>query len=250
MIRVEGLSVHYGAHCALRDVTLQLERGHIMAIVGPSGCGKSSFLSALNRMTDLVPGARIGGRVMVDGQDAAGLTPVELRRRVGMVFQVPSPFPMSVRNNVQVPLREHGFRDRDELEARLERALRDVGLWDEVCGRLNRSALELSGGQQQRLCIARALALEPAVLLMDEPCSSLDPMASAVVEDLILGLRDRVSLAVVTHNLAQARRIANEVAVFWITDGAGTVIEQGCAERVFEQPTNPIAADYLGGAVG
>lgn len=250
MIRIEALSVHYGSHCAIRDVTLQLKRGQITAIVGPSGCGKSSFLAALNRMTDLVPSATVGGRVIVDGVDVSGGPAVELRRKVGMVFQIPSPFPMSIRQNVQLALREHGVRDRDELEAITQRVLVDVGLWDEVRARLDRSALELSGGQQQRLCIARALALEPEVLLMDEPCSSLDPKAAAVVEELIQSLRGRYTLVVVTHNLAQAHRIADDVAVFWIRDGAGTVIEQGCADQVFERPSDPVAADYLRGVVG
>ncbi len=244
------MSVHYGTHCALREVNLNVPKGRITAVVGPSGCGKSSFLAALNRMTDLVPTAKVTGKVVIDGTDVLQGPATELRRRVGMVFQSPAPFPMSVRQNIQIALKEHGLRDKDQLEEVTRRVLVDVGLWDEVCSRLDRSALELSGGQQQRLCIARALALEPEVLLMDEPCSSLDPFASGVVEELIVGLKGRYTMVVVTHNLAQAHRIADEVAVFWIRDGAGMIIEQGAASDVFERPSDPLAADYLRGVVG
>ncbi len=250
MIRIESLSVSYGSHPALRDVNLDIRRGCITAIVGPSGCGKSSLLAALNRMTDLVPDAVVRGRVLLDGLDVSCASPADLRRRIGMVFQAPTPFPMSIRQNIQLALRDRGLRDKAELEAVSRQVLEDVGLWSEVRERLDRSALELSGGQQQRLCIARALALEPEVLLMDEPCSSLDPLASAVVEELILKLRGRYTIVVVTHNLAQAHRLADDVAVFWLKDGAGVMIEHGPADEVFERPSDALAADYLRGVVG
>jgi len=252
MIRTESLSVHYGALTAVRDATLEVPEGHITAIVGPSGCGKSSFLAALNRMTDLIPGARISGRVFIDCCDIHdnGRSPAELRRCIGMIFQKPNPFPMSIRRNIQLALREHGERRRSELEATTERVLQDVGLWDEVKDRLDQSALQLSGGQQQRLCLARALALEPRVLLMDEPCSALDPIASAKVEALIQVLRGKYTIVVVTHNLAQARRIADDVAVFWVRNGAGEIVEHGEAKAVFAKPSNPEAAAYLSGSLG
>lgn len=252
MIRTEALGVHYRSVTAVRDASLTVPDGQITAIVGPSGCGKSSFLSALNRMTDLIPGARVTGRVYIDRCDihADRRSPTELRRCVGMIFQKPNPFPMSIRRNVQLALREHGVRRRNELEAVTERVLHDVGLWDEVKDRLNDSAFQLSGGQQQRLCMARALALEPQVLLMDEPCSALDPIAAATVESLIKRLRGRYTIVIVTHNLAQARRIADEVAVFWVREGAGEIIEQGPTETVFTDPTDPVAAEYLAGTKG
>jgi len=252
MIRTEGLSVAYGATVAVRDVSLTVQAGRILAIVGPSGCGKSTFLSALNRMTDLIPHAVVTGRVLVNGKDVhsreSPLT--ELRRRVGMIFQSPNPFPTSIRKNIQLALKEHGMRRAAALEAKTEAVLRDVGLWDEVQDRLDSSALTLSGGQQQRLCIARALALQPEVLLMDEPCSALDPIAAGHVEALISSLRGRYTVVIVTHNLAQARRIADDMAVFWLRDGAGQMIEYGPAERLFTQPRDPISAAYLNGSRG
>lgn len=252
MIETRGLSVFYGPQAAIRDATLAVPQGQITAIVGPSGCGKSSFLSALNRMTDLIDGARIEGEVSIGCCDIHGssMSPAELRRCVGMIFQKPNPFPLSIRKNIQLALREHGMKDRQLLNETTERVLRDVGLWDEVEDRLDSSATKLSGGQQQRLCIARALALEPKVLLMDEPCSALDPIASAKVESLIERLRGDYTIVVVTHNLAQARRIADNLAVFWLRDGAGVIIEQGPAEQLFQNATDKTAAAYLAGARG
>jgi len=252
MIQTESLSVHYGSVTAVRGASITVPPGRITAIVGPSGCGKSSFLLALNRMTDLIPGARITGRVFFDGGDIHenGRTAAELRRRVGMIFQKPNPFAMSIRRNVQLALREHGQRRRSALEAITERVLRDVGLWDEVKDRLDDSALQLSGGQQQRLCLARALALQPQALLMDEPCSALDPIAASRVESLIKDLRERYTIVIVTHNLAQARRIADDVAVFWLHDGAGEIIEHGPTDSLFTHPVNPTTASYLAGARG
>lgn len=248
-LSIQRLSVHYGAHGALLDASLDVAPGELMAVVGPSGCGKSSLLAAVNRMSDLVPGARVGGRVLIDGQDvlAGGVDVQWLRRRVGMVFQQPNPFPLSIAENILFALREHGVRDKVELHDRMEQALRDTGLWNEVSARLDKPALGLSGGQQQRLCFARALALEPSVLLLDEPCSALDPIASATVEGLIDNLKGRYTLLMVTHNLAQARRLADHVAVCWVRDGCGCVLDSGPAGELFEQARDPLAHRYLNG---
>ena len=252
MIRTQSLSVHYGPVTAIDGVTLEVPMGEVTAVVGPSGCGKSSYLAALNRMTDLIPGAKVTGQAWLGEREIHGpdLHPIELRRRVGCLFQKPNPFPMSIRRNIQLALREQGQRDRSQLEAITERVLQEVGLWDEVSDRLHQSALQLSGGQQQRLCLARALALEPDVLLMDEPCSALDPLATARIEELIQRLRGRYTVLIVTHNLAQARRIADRMAVFWFQDGAGRMIEEGLTQRLFEDPQNTTAAAYLSGVTG
>ncbi len=252
LIRTCCLSVHYGAKTAVRDVELDIAEGAVTALIGPSGCGKSSFLYSLNRMTDLIPGCRVTGAVRIDGTDVCepGVDTVLLRRRVGMIFQKPNPFPMSIRRNIELPLKEHGVRGRARRAEVVETVLRDVGLWDEVKDRLHAPAQGLSGGQQQRLCIARALALEPRVLLMDEPCSALDPIASGVVEDLIRRLRGRVTLLVVTHNLAQARRIADATGVFWVRDGAGALVEHGPTDAVFERPAAEETRRYVTGLHG
>ncbi|TWT93537.1 phosphate ABC transporter ATP-binding protein [Neorhodopirellula pilleata] len=252
MIVTEELSVAYHGRTVLRDVSINAVPGTILALVGPSGCGKSSFLAALNRLTDMIPGASVGGRIRFGGidLDEAFSSSAELRRHVGMIFQKPNPFAMSIARNIELPLREHGCRDRSELQRVTENVLRDVGLWDEVRDRLDQSALELSGGQQQRLCIARAFALKPQVLLMDEPCSSLDPVSAERVERLIASMRGRYTVLIVTHNLAQARRLADQVAVFWTHDGVGEIIEQGQTETVFTEPSNSIVASYLSGRQG
>ncbi|MGQ0673606.1 MAG: phosphate ABC transporter ATP-binding protein [Hyphomicrobium sp.] len=252
LIGIDNLSLSYAGKPAFRDVRLDIYRGCITALIGPSGCGKTSLLFALNRLSDLIPGCTIDGRVTIEGQDIR--TPEvdvqALRRRVGMIFQRPNPFPLSIRRNIEMPLREHGITRRDELELRIEKALTDVGLWGEVKDRLDGAALTLSGGQQQRLCIARALALEPSVLLMDEPCSALDPLSSATVEDMIQSLRGRYTVVIVTHNLAQARRIANYAAFFWVKDRAGMLIEFGQCKRLFETPHDDLTAAYLNGTRG
>jgi phosphate transport system ATP-binding protein len=252
VLEVADLSVTYGGRPALRDATVSIHRGCITAVVGPSGCGKSTFLSALNRMTDLVPGCTVTGRVILDGADihAPGTDTRVLRRRVGMIFQKPNPFPLTILENLTFPLAHHRVGTRRRREAIAEETLRRVGLWDEVRDRLGAPARSLSGGQQQRLCLARALALDPEVLLLDEPCSALDPIASGVVEDLVASLRGRVTVVIVTHNLAQARRIADDVAVFWTEDGAGTVVEAGPAEQVLTRPASAITAAYVDGARG
>jgi phosphate transport system ATP-binding protein len=251
-IDIEQLEVRYGSRIALAGVTMSVRRGAITAIVGPSGCGKSTFLSCLNRLTDLVPRCEVGGAIRVEGEDIRRdlADVVALRRRVGMIFQRPNPFPLTIRRNLTFPLRHHGVRDRDELQGKVEGALRDVGLWDEVKDRLDSPALELSGGQQQRLCLARAIALQPEVLLLDEPCSALDPIAGGVVEDLILSLRGRYTVVIVTHNLAQARRLAVDVALFWLDNGAGRLIEYGPVGQVFERPAHELTAAYVAGMRG
>lgn len=251
-LRIANLSVAYGATTVLDQVSLDIHKGCITALIGPSGCGKTSFLTALNRLTDLVPGARVTGSIRFDMTDvlAPDLDVLALRRRIGMIFQKPNPFPLSIRRNLELPLREHGVRGRDVLEQKIETALRDVGLWDEVRDRLDSPALALSGGQQQRLCIARALVLQPSVLLMDEPCSALDPISSAVVEELIQRLRGRYTVVIVTHNLAQARRVANYAAFFWMTERVGKLIEFGRCRSLFESPAHDLTAAYISGAKG
>jgi len=252
LIRVEGLSLDYDGKPALRDISLDIYRGCITALIGPSGCGKTSLLSSLNRLTDLIPGCQVDGRITIDGQDIRDpqLDVRALRRRVGLIFQKPNPFPLSIRRNLEMPLREHGLKNRSELAGRVERALSDVGLWNEIKDRLDAPALTLSGGQQQRLCIARALILEPSVLLMDEPCSALDPLSSAIVEDLVQSLRGRYTVVIVTHNLAQARRIANYAAFFWVRDRAGTLVEFGQCRKLFEAPKHELTAAYVSGMRG
>jgi phosphate transport system ATP-binding protein len=251
-LTMRNLSVAYGTTTVLADVTLNINKGCITALIGPSGCGKTSFLTAINRLTDLNPSARVSGQLQLDGEDLLSprLDLLQLRRRIGMIFQRPTPFPLSIRRNLELPLREHGIRRRDLVEHKIERALRDVGLWDEVSMRLDKPALALSGGQQQRLCIARALVLEPSVLLMDEPCSALDPVSSSVVEELIQRLQGSYTIVIVTHNLAQARRIANFAAFFWMQERVGKLIEFGQCKTLFDMPNNPLTAAYVGGLQG
>lgn len=251
-LTVENLTVDYHGVRALENVTLPFHHGCLTAIVGPSGCGKSTLLSCLNRLTDMVPGCTVHGRINLGGLDVLDrrVDLVGLRRKVGMIFQRPNPFPLSIRENLALPLSEHGTRRRTAQDEAIERALRQVGLWDEVAHRLSAPALGLSGGQQQRLCLARALVLEPDVLLLDEPCSALDPIASGVVEDLINSLRGRYTIVMVTHNIAQARRVADDIAVLWLEGGAGTLVEHGTAAQVFDAPAHEITAAYLAGARG
>lgn len=252
VIQVENLSLHYGNKRALDNVTLDIYRGCITALIGPSGCGKTSFLSAINRLTDMIPDCKVEGHIRVEDSDVyhPDSDVQVLRRQIGMVFQKPTPFPLSIRRNLSLPLQEHSVTRRSEIEAISEQVLQDVGLWDEVCDRLDTAALSLSGGQQQRLCIARALALNPKILLMDEPCSALDPIASGVVEDLISRLQGRYTIVIVTHNLAQARRIANYAAFFWVKERAGQLVEFGRCQHIFETPTHQLTAAYVNGARG
>jgi phosphate transport system ATP-binding protein len=240
--------LYYSAHHALKGVSLEIPTGSVTAIIGPSGCGKSTLLRSFNRMNDLIPGVRCLGHVAVSGQDvyAAGTDVVELRRRVGMVFQRPNPFPKSIFENVAFGLRMLGVNDRAELGARVELSLQRAALWDEVRDRLDRSALQLSGGQQQRLCIARCLAVEPDVILMDEPASALDPTATVRIEELILELKGRYTIVVVTHNMQQAARISDRTAFML----QGELVEYGDTRRVFTDPREKITEDYITGRFG
>lgn len=251
-LRVQDLSVRYGTKTVLSQVSLDIHKGCITALIGPSGCGKTSFISTLNRLIELDNHAQVTGKIKFDGQDLLHdpIDELRLRRRIGMIFQKPNPFPLSIWRNLELPLKEHGVRDRQLRCKKIEQALRDVGLWNEISDRLDHSAMSLSGGQQQRLCIARALVLEPEILLMDEPCSALDPIASAIVEELITRLRGRYTIVIVTHNLAQARRVANYVAFFWMAERVGKLIEFGHCQNLFESPGHELTAAYISGAKG
>lgn len=249
LVRIEDLSIHYRGRAALRNVCLPIAPGRITALIGPSGCGKTSLLLCLNRLLDLVPGARTVGRIRFGDEDilASGTDVLRLRKRVGMVFQRPNPFPFSVRRNFDLVFAEAGLRSREIREARMIECLKAVGLHGEIGGRLGACATELSGGQQQRLCIARALATNPEVLLLDEPCSALDPISTMAIERLLVSLKPCISLVIVTHNLPQARRIADDCALFWTEDGAGCLLEHGPISRLVDAPCSPITADYIHG---
>ncbi len=244
---VRDLNLHYGQFHALKDITLDVPENGVLALIGPSGCGKSTFLKTLNRMNDLVEGVSITGSVRLDGQDVyRDVDVVELRRRVGMVFQKPNPFPMSIYENVAYGPRIHGVRKRAELDAIVERSLRQAALWEEVHDRLNRSAMSLSGGQQQRLCIARTLAVEPEVILMDEPTSALDPISTQKIEDLCEMLKQSYTIIIVTHNMQQAGRISDQAAFFLM----GDLVEAGPTELVFSKPRDPRTERYITGRFG
>ena len=246
-IDMEHLNLHYGAFHALKDVNLSIEEGKITAFIGPSGCGKSTLLKTLNRMNDLIPDCRVTGKVTLDGEDIYGDMDVNLlRRRVGMVFQKPNPFPMSVYDNIAYGPRTHGVRRRAQLDDTVEASLRAAAIWDEVKDRLHKSALGLSGGQQQRLCIARALAVQPEVLLMDEPTSALDPISTSKIEELCLELKGRYTIAIVTHNMQQAVRISDVTAFFLL----GEMVECGRTERLFSMPRDKRTEDYITGRFG
>ncbi|ABC83767.1 phosphate ABC transporter ATP-binding protein, PhoT family [Anaeromyxobacter dehalogenans 2CP-C] len=242
------LSVRYGEKLAVKDISLALPERQVTALIGPSGCGKSTFLRALNRMNDLIPGARAEGEILLDGESVFDrhIDAVELRRRVGMVFQKSNPFPKSIFENVAYGLRVSGLKDRAALAERVERSLVNAALWDEVKDRLGESALGLSGGQQQRLCIARALAVEPEVVLMDEPASALDPIATAKIEDLIHHLKARYTIAIVTHNMQQAARVSDQTAFFYM----GDLVEVGPTEQIFTNPSEQRTEDYVTGKFG
>jgi phosphate transport system ATP-binding protein len=249
-IRMEAreLDMYYGDFQALQKVDIAIPAQQITALIGPSGCGKSSFLRSLNRMNDTIEGTRIEGLVQLDGEDiyAKGVDVVELRKRVGMVFQTPNPFPMSIYDNIAYGPRLHGVTDRERLDETVERSLRQAALWDEVKDKLRQSAVGISGGQQQRLCIARVLAVEPEVLLMDEPCSSLDPTATFRIEELMLELMDEYTIVIVTHNMYQASRVSQYTGFFML----GEMLEYGPTTRIFENPLDSRTDDYVRGRFG
>ncbi len=245
---VRELCLWYGSHQALKNIRLDIPAQSITALIGPSGCGKSTFLKTLDRMNDLVEGVKITGTVEYRGQDifTPGTNVSELRRQVGMVFQKPNPFPMSIYDNIAYGPRTHGIRQKGRLDDIVERSLRDAAIWDEVKDRLRKNALGLSGGQQQRLCIARALAVEPDVLLMDEPTSALDPISTAKIEELAMELKQHYTIVMVTHNMQQAARISDQTAFFLL----GELVESGATKQIFEHPTDRRTEDYITGRFG
>ena len=248
ILQVKDLDLWYGAHQALHSVSMDIPEKSITAFIGPSGCGKSTFLKTLNRMNDLVPGVKITGEVRYQGEDiyAPGTDVCRLRREIGMVFQKPNPFPMSIYDNIAYGPRTHGIRSKARLDELVERSLRGAAIWDEVKDRLKKNALGLSGGQQQRLCIARALAVEPAVLLMDEPTSALDPISTSRIEELTMELKERYTIVIVTHNMQQAVRISDRTAFFLL----GDLVEYGATEQVFSAPAEKRTEDYITGRFG
>ena len=244
---IGNMNLYYGDFHALKDINMEIQANEITAFIGPSGCGKSTFLKSLNRMNDLVDGCRITGKIELDGEDIYGNIHVNLlRKRVGMVFQNPNPFPMSVYDNIAYGPRTHGIRSRAKLDEIVERSLKQAAIWDELKDRLKKRALGLSGGQQQRLCIARALAVEPEVLLMDEPTSALDPISTSKIEDLAVELKKDYTIVMVTHNMQQAARISDKTAFFLL----GEVIEYGETESLFSMPKDKRTEDYITGRFG
>jgi phosphate transport system ATP-binding protein len=248
-IEVAGLNFFYGEKRALEDIGIKIRANLVTAFIGPSGCGKSTFLRTLNRMNDIIPGARVDGSVLIDGHDiyGSGVDVVQLRRRVGMVFQKSNPFPKSIFENVAYGLRINKMAaSKSDLSTRVEESLRAAAIWDEVKDRLHESALSLSGGQQQRLCIARALAIKPEVLLMDEPASALDPIATQRIEELIYELKKRYTIVIVTHNMQQAARVSDFTAFFWL----GRLVEHGRTDQMFTAPRQKLTEDYVTGRCG
>ncbi len=246
-IEISGLNLHYGSFQALKNINLSIHEHEITAFIGPSGCGKSTLLKSLNRMNDLVEGCKIDGRILLDGADVyRDIDTALLRKRVGMVFQKPNPFPMSVYDNIAFGPRTHGIRSKAKLDDIIERSLRSAAIWDELKDRLKKGALGLSGGQQQRLCIARALAVEPEVLLMDEPTSALDPISTSKIEDLALQLKEKYTIVMVTHNMQQAARISDRTAFFLL----GEVIEYDETQKLFSIPQDQRTEDYITGRFG
>ena len=247
-IKTENLNLYYGNNHALKDIDMEIRSNTVTALIGPSGCGKSTFLKTLNRMNELIDSVRMEGRVYLDGEDiyASKVDAAELRQRVGMVFQQPNPFPMSIYDNIAYGPRIHGIKNREKLDEIVESSLRDAVIWDEVKGRLRKSALSLSGGQQQRLCIARALAVNPEVILMDEPTSALDPISTLRVEELMGELKRKYTVVVVTHNMQQAARVSDDTAFFL----AGEVIEFDFTVNLFSRPRDKRTKDYITGKFG
>jgi len=248
-ITVNNLNAWFGAKQVLHDINIGIVKNSITAIIGPSGCGKSTFIRCLNRMHEVVPKAKASGKVLVDNKDIydSDIDPVDIRRRIGMVFQKPNPFPtMSIRENVVAGLRLNGIKDKDVLDKTAEESLKKAALWDEVKNDLNKSGMSLSGGQQQRLCIARALAVEPEVILFDEPCSALDPISTSKIEDLMIELKEKYTLVIVTHNMQQAARVSDRTAFFLY----GKLIEFGETDQIFKKPKEKSTEDYIIGRFG
>jgi len=247
-IRAKDFNFYYGAMQALKKINLTVKKNSVVGIIGPSGCGKSTFLRCINRMNDIIPGTRYEGIVEIDNENifAPDLDVVELRRKVGMVFQKSNPFPKSIFDNVAYGLRINGIRDKEYITNKVEKSLRDAAIWGEIKDRLNKSAFELSGGQQQRLCIARALAIEPEVLLLDEPASALDPIATSKIEELIHELKKKYTIVIVTHNMQQAARVSDYTAFFML----GELIEYDVTSKIFTNPSNKITEDYVTGRFG
>jgi len=247
-MRTEGLTIAFGKKEAVKDVSLPVNTGEVLALIGPSGCGKTTLLRSLNKLVDLTPTARRSGRILLDGEDVDLFDDTQLRRRVGMLFQQPNPFPMNIFDNIAYGLRERGTKRprRKELEPLVVDALERAGLWDEVSDNLDHPALSLSGGQQQRLCIARSLAVHPEVLLLDEPCSALDPISTTIIEETVVGLKDEMAIVIVTHNLQQAERVADQVGFMYL----GDLVEYGAAEQVFNAPMAERTKDYVRGDFG
>jgi phosphate transport system ATP-binding protein len=247
-LEVHDLNAWYGSTQALRNMSLSMMERRITAVIGPSGCGKSTFIRCLNRINDLMPGFRVAGRVLFKGQDlyAPGVDPIEIRLRIGMVFQKPNPFPKPIYDNVAYGPRLCGIKERARLDALVEESLKKAALWDEVKDKLHHSALALSGGQQQRLCIARALAVEPEVLLLDEPCSALDPIATGRIEELLLDLKKNYTMVIVTHNMQQAARVSDTTAFFML----GQLVEFGPTSQIFTNPRDKVTEDYITGRFG
>lgn len=244
---IKNLHLHYGDFHALKGIDMQIPENKVTAFIGPSGCGKSTFLKTLNRMNDLVEGCKIDGTVLLDGKNVYGDIEVnELRRRVGMVFQKPNPFPMSIYDNIAYGPRTHGIKAKSKLDEIVERSLEQAAIWDETKDRLKKSALDMSGGQQQRLCIARALAVEPEVLLMDEPTSALDPISTSKIEDLVWELKDKYTIIMVTHNMQQAARVSDKTAFFLL----GEAVEFDDTQKIFSKPKDKRTEDYITGRFG
>ena len=244
---IENLNLHYGDFHALKGIDMKIPEHEVTAFIGPSGCGKSTFLKSLNRMNDLVEGCRIDGSVLLDGEDIYGKIDVSLlRKRVGMVFQSPNPFPMSIYDNIAFGPRTHGVKNKGELDEIVERSLKQAAIWDECKDRLKKNALGMSGGQQQRLCIAHALAVEPEVLLMDEPTSALDPISTSRIEDLVADLKEKYTIVIVTHNMQQAARISDNTAFFLL----GDMVEFDKTEKIFSDPADKRTEDYITGRFG
>jgi len=249
ILEIQDLEISYDQKAILKSVNVSFKKNNVTALIGPSGCGKSSLLMSINRLIDLYQNSDVKGQIIFDEEDILSKKSnlIELRKKIGTIFQRPNPFPMSIRKNMEIALLEHNVLNKSKRDTIIENSLKDVGLWEEVKDRLDSSAMKLSGGQKQRLCVARALTLNPEILLMDEPCSSLDPISSGVLEDLIIRLRKKLTIIIVTHNLAQARRVADNVVFLWPESGVGRVVEEAPTEKFFTSPSDHLTKSYIQG---